>query len=159
MVACENSLTIHNKSVKFNFLNCFIKLFYLYLRLWVVACKSLDTREKSTWVIPKVVAVAYRSSLLQELFITTFKSQFKQSCSLTRGKLQLLFVWNFNIPLGALDLILCLEGVGNLMFAWARWGISTGNVNFNLILVRWQHESIDATLLVVRWRISLQVKT
>ena len=34
--------------------------------------------EKSSWVIPKVVAVAYRSSRLQDLFITKFKSQFKR---------------------------------------------------------------------------------
>ena len=39
--------------------------------------------------------------------------------------------WNFNIPLGALDLILCLERVGNLMFAWAGWGIAT-------IWIEWQ---------------------
>ena len=34
--------------------------------------------EKSSWVIPKVVAVAYGSGRLRELFITKFKSQFKR---------------------------------------------------------------------------------
>jgi len=43
----------------------------------VVAYKSLKTKKKSSWVIPKVVAVAYGNGLLQELFITKFKSQFK----------------------------------------------------------------------------------
>ena len=43
----------------------------------MVAYKSLKTKEKSSWVIPKVVAVAYESGRLQELFITKFKSQFK----------------------------------------------------------------------------------
>ena len=43
----------------------------------MVAYKSLQTKEKSSWVIPKVVAVAYGSGRLQELFITKFKSQFK----------------------------------------------------------------------------------
>ena len=35
-------------------------------------------KEKSSWVIPEVVAVAYGSGRLQELFITKFKSQFKR---------------------------------------------------------------------------------
>jgi len=43
----------------------------------VVACKSLKTKEKSSWVIPKEVAVAYGSGRSRELFITKFKSQFK----------------------------------------------------------------------------------
>ena len=43
----------------------------------VVAYKSLKTKEKSSRVIPKVVAVAYGSGRLRELFITKFKSQFK----------------------------------------------------------------------------------
>ena len=42
----------------------------------MVAYKSLKTKEKSSWV-PKVVAVAYGSGRLRELFITKFKSQFK----------------------------------------------------------------------------------
>ena len=33
--------------------------------------------EKSSWVIPKVVAVAYGSGRLRDLFIAKFKSQFK----------------------------------------------------------------------------------
>ena len=44
----------------------------------MVAYDSLKTKEKSIWVIPKVVAVAYGSGSLQEVFITKFKSQFKQ---------------------------------------------------------------------------------
>ena len=43
----------------------------------MVAYKSLKTKEKSSWVIPKVVEVAYWSGCLRELFITKFKSQFK----------------------------------------------------------------------------------
>ena len=40
--------------------------------------KSLKTKEKSSWVIPKVVRAAYGRGLLRELLITKFKSQFKQ---------------------------------------------------------------------------------
>ena len=43
----------------------------------MVAYKSLKTNEKSSWIIPKVVAHAYGSGRLRELFITKFKSQFK----------------------------------------------------------------------------------
>ena len=43
----------------------------------MVAYKSLKTKKKSSWVIQKVVAVAYGSGHLRELFITKFKSQFK----------------------------------------------------------------------------------
>ena len=39
--------------------------------------QELKTKEKSSWAIPKVVAVAYGSGRLRELFITKFKSQFK----------------------------------------------------------------------------------
>ena len=35
--------------------------------LWVVAYESLKTKEKCSWVIPKVVAVAYESFLLKSL--------------------------------------------------------------------------------------------
>ena len=35
--------------------------------LWVVVYESLKTKEKSSWVIPKVVAVAYESFLLKSL--------------------------------------------------------------------------------------------
>ena len=37
----------------------------MYKRLWAVAYKSLETKEKSSWVIPEVAAVAYESFLLQ----------------------------------------------------------------------------------------------
>ena len=43
----------------------------------MVAYKSLKTKEKSNWVIPKVITVAYRSGRLWELFIIKFKLQFK----------------------------------------------------------------------------------
>ena len=43
----------------------------------MVAYKSLKTKEKSSWVIPKVVAVAYESGRLQEFFITKFKTPFQ----------------------------------------------------------------------------------
>jgi len=43
----------------------------------VVAYKSLKTKEKSSWAIPKVLSVAYGSGRLRELFITKFKSPFK----------------------------------------------------------------------------------
>ena len=39
----------------------------------MVAYETLKTKEKSSWVIPKVVAVAYESFSV----ITKFKSQFK----------------------------------------------------------------------------------
>ena len=41
------------------------------------AYESLKTKEKYRLVIPKVVAVAYGSGRLRELYITEFKSQFK----------------------------------------------------------------------------------
>ena len=44
---------------------------------WVVSYQSLKTKENSSWVIPKVVAVAYGIGPLRELFITKFKWQFK----------------------------------------------------------------------------------
>ena len=47
----------------------------------MVACESVKTKEKSSWVISKVVAVAYGSGRLQELFITKFKSQLKRRCT------------------------------------------------------------------------------
>ena len=43
----------------------------------MVAYKSLTTKEKSSWVIPLLVAVDYGSGRLRELFITKFKLQFK----------------------------------------------------------------------------------
>lgn len=63
--------------------------------LWVVTYESLKTKENTSWQLPKVVVVAYKSSHLQELLITEFKWQFKwgftmvvvtTTCSLlTRG--------------------------------------------------------------------------
>ena len=42
--------------------------------------QELKTKEKSSWVIQKVVGVADRSSCLREVFITSlYKLQFKQS--------------------------------------------------------------------------------
>lgn len=43
----------------------------------MVTYESLKTKEKPSWVIPKVVTVNYRSGHLLELFIMKFKSQFK----------------------------------------------------------------------------------
>ena len=42
----------------------------IYEKDWVVAYESLKAKEKSGWVIPKVVESTYESSRLQELFIT-----------------------------------------------------------------------------------------
>ena len=42
----------------------------------MVAYKNLKTKKKSSWAIPKVVAVAYGSGRLRELFITNFKAEF-----------------------------------------------------------------------------------
>jgi len=46
------------------------------LRLLSGHLQELKNR-KFSWVIPKLVAVAYRSGHLRELFITKFKMQFK----------------------------------------------------------------------------------
>ena len=43
----------------------------------MVAYKSLKTKKKSCWVLPKVVVVTYGSGPQRELFITEFKLQFK----------------------------------------------------------------------------------
>ena len=53
------------------------KHWFICKRLRVVTYKSLKTKEKSSWVIPIVAAVAYGSCRLRELLITKFKSQFK----------------------------------------------------------------------------------
>ena len=45
----------------------------------MVANESLKTKEKSSWVIPKVVTVAYGNGRLGELFIAKFKSQTAQT--------------------------------------------------------------------------------
>ena len=44
----------------------------------VVACERLKTKKKSSWVIPKVVAVAHRSGRLRPLFIIKSDWQFKR---------------------------------------------------------------------------------
>ena len=44
----------------------------------MVACKSLKTKEKSSWVILKVVAVAYGSGRLQKLYIKESEWHFKR---------------------------------------------------------------------------------
>ena len=45
----------------------------------MAAYEGLKTKEKSIWVIPKVVAVAACwNGRLRQLFITKFKSQFKR---------------------------------------------------------------------------------
>ena len=43
----------------------------------MVAYENLKTKEKFSWVISKVVAVAYGIGRSRELFITKCKSQFK----------------------------------------------------------------------------------
>ena len=43
------------------------KCWFIWIRLWVEAYESWATKEKSTWVIPKVIAVAYESFSLQSL--------------------------------------------------------------------------------------------
>ena len=50
----------------------------IWIRLWMVAYKSLKTKEKSSWVIPKVVVVTSGSGRLWELFSTKFNSKFKR---------------------------------------------------------------------------------
>ena len=53
----------------------------------MVAYKSLKTKEKSGWVIPKVVAVAYRSFALQK-FKSQFKRDFAKVVVIRAGRLQ-----------------------------------------------------------------------
>ena len=45
----------------------------------VGAYESLKKKEKSSWLIPKVVVIAYGSVRLLEFFIAKFRSQFKRS--------------------------------------------------------------------------------
>ena len=42
----------------------------------MVAYKSLKTKKKSSWVIPKVVTVAYETASLQSLINSQFKRGF-----------------------------------------------------------------------------------
>lgn len=51
--------------------------FVMSKRLWVVTNKSLKTKEESSWVIPKMVTVAYESGHFWQVFSIKFKSQFK----------------------------------------------------------------------------------
>ena len=44
--------------------------------------RELKTKEKSSWVILKVVEANYGSGRLRELLITKFKSQFKRGSRL-----------------------------------------------------------------------------
>ena len=44
--------------------------------------RELKTKEKSSWVILKVVEANYESGRLRELLITKFKSQFKRGFTL-----------------------------------------------------------------------------
>lgn len=48
------------------------------MRLWVTTYKSLKTMRKSSWVIPKVVTVAYGNSSLQELSMSKWRWHSKQ---------------------------------------------------------------------------------
>ena len=71
----------------------FIKCWIIWL--WVVAYQSLKTMKKSSWVIPKVVPVAYGSSLLWEL---QFKSDFTRVVVTRTGRLQELLqgeLWQY----------------------------------------------------------------
>ena len=58
------------------------KCWFIWERLsgcWVVVYKSLKTKEKSSWVIPKVVVITYGSLCLRELFITRFTVKIGQA--------------------------------------------------------------------------------
>ena len=48
--------------------------FVMSKRLWVVTNKSLKTKEESSWVIPKMVTVAYESGHFWQVFSIKFKS-------------------------------------------------------------------------------------
>ena len=54
--------------------------FRTLIKLWVVAYETLKTKEKSSWVIPKVVAVAYDSFSV----ITKFKSHWQFKLGFTK---------------------------------------------------------------------------
>ena len=45
---------------------------------WVVAFKDVKTKETTSWLVRKVVKVAYRSLHLRKLFITELKLAFKR---------------------------------------------------------------------------------
>ena len=54
----------------------------------MVAYESLKTKEKSSWVIPKVVVVTYRIGRLRDLFITKFKRGFTNVVVTRVGRLR-----------------------------------------------------------------------
>ena len=55
----------------YNFTSNFLDNWFLWKTL-SDAYESLKTKDKFSWVIPKVVTDKYRSSRLRELFITKF---------------------------------------------------------------------------------------
>ena len=55
----------------------FIKVL-IYMNTTLRAYESLQTKEKFSWVIPKVAVIAYWSGCLRKLFITKFKSRVKR---------------------------------------------------------------------------------
>ena len=60
----------------------FIKVLIYVDRLsgcWMVAYESLKTKEKSSWVITKVVMVSYGSGRLRELFITNLSLSYSSN--------------------------------------------------------------------------------
>ena len=57
-----------------------LKCRFIWIRLWLVTYESLKTKEKSSWVISKVLAVAYGSSHLPELSFKQTGSPFS-ACS------------------------------------------------------------------------------
>ena len=46
-----------------------LKCQFIWIILWLVSYESLKTKEESSWVISKVVGVAYGSSRLPEVFV------------------------------------------------------------------------------------------
>lgn len=54
--------------------------------LWVIAYESIKTKDKSSWVIPKVVEVAYGGGRLRELFIILRQKGWTQLLITTRPK-------------------------------------------------------------------------
>ena len=60
----------------------------------MVAYESFKVKEKSSWVISKVVTVAYGSGLIRELFITKFTSNgVGRLRERSQGKLRFYFIF------------------------------------------------------------------
>lgn len=59
----------------------------MIIRLRVAPYESLQTKEKSGWVIAKVIASAYASGHLRDLFITKLQTGFHIG-GLNKGELQ-----------------------------------------------------------------------